>query len=86
MAMFFFDFFRGNKKKIKSQISELKIERECLQKEFDKHHNKYEELWRKYHSNEMNYTSAMKVDNKCYELKSRIKEIDKEIKKLEEEL
>ncbi len=86
MAMFFFDFFKGNKKKIKAQISELKIERECLQKEFDKHHNKYEELWRKYHSNEMNYTSAMKVDNKCYELKSRIKEIDKKIKELEEEL
>ncbi|WP_373599344.1 hypothetical protein [Paraclostridium bifermentans] len=86
MAMFFFDFLKGNKKKIKAQISELKIERECLQKEFDKHHNKYEELWRKYHSNEMNYTSAMKVDNKCYELKSRIKEIDKKIKELEEEL
>lgn len=86
MAMFFFDFFKGNKKKIKDEISELKIERECLDKEFNKHHDKYEELWRKYHSNEMNYTSAMKVDNKCYELKARIKEIDKTIKELEDEL
>lgn len=86
MNMFFFDFFKSNKKKVREQISELKIERECLEKEFNKHLNKYEELWSKYHSNEMNYTSAMKVDNKCYELKARIKEIDKEIKKLEEDL
>jgi predicted nucleic acid-binding Zn-ribbon protein len=86
MAMFFFDFFKGNKRKIKEQISELKIEREGLEKEFKKHHSKYEELWSKYHSNEMNYTSAMKVDNVCYELKAKIKEIDKKIKELEEEL
>ncbi|GAA0104196.1 hypothetical protein UT300013_08180 [Paraclostridium sordellii] len=86
MAMFFLDFFKGSKKKIKDEINELKLEKECLEKEFDKHHNKYEELWRQYHSNEMNYTSAMKVDNKCYELKARIKEIEKKIKELEEKL
>lgn len=84
--MFFFGFFKTNKKKIKEKISELKVEKESLEREFNKHHNKYEELWRKYHSNEMNYTSAMKVDHKCYELKAKIKEIDKEIKDLEKDL
>lgn len=84
--MFIFDFFKSNKKKIREEIDELKSEKEGLEKEFNKHLNKYEELWRKYHSNEMNYTSAMKMDNLCYELKGKIKDIEKRIKELEKEL
>lgn len=84
--MFIFDFFKSNKKKIREEIDELKVEKQGLEKEFNKHLNKYEELWRKYHNNEMNYTSAMKMDNLCYELKSKIKDIEKKIKELEKEL
>lgn len=84
--MFIFDFFKSNKKKIRKEIEELKLEKDSLEEELSKHISKYEELWRQYHSNEMNYTSAMKVDNLCYELKGKIRDIEKKIKELEEEL
>lgn len=84
--MFIFDLFKSNKKKIREEIHELKAEKEGLEKEFTKQLNKYEELWRKYHSNEMNYTSAMKMDNLCYEIKGKIKDIEKKIKELEKDL
>lgn len=84
--MFIFDFFKSNKKKIRKEIEELKLEKKDLEEELSKHISKYEELWRQYHSNEMNYTSAMKVDNLCYELKAKIRDIEKRIKDLEKEL
>ena len=84
--MFIFDFFKSNKKKIRKEIEELKLEKDSLEEELSKHISKYEELWRQYHSNEMNYTSAMKVDNLCYEFKGKIRDIEKKIKELEKEL